>query len=323
MPSCSVDRRVARDVGVGEPVRQHLLPACPRGVREALPERIVDVDHAGGEPGPRKQLRLGRAVGRHRPVIVQMIAGEVGEQRDVEFDGIDAALVESVRRHFHRHRLGARAAQRREHFVHLRRVGSRVRRRPQRADEAVAEGAEHRAAATAGIEALRDPVRARRLPVRAGDPRDPERMRRAPVDEIGDRAELCLEVVDRDVGDLPRGIPVKAEGVPEDRGRAARDGVGDERAAVGRLPAIRRERIARAHLPAVGGDPSRERTQPGDERRRVEHRGLRGRHHVSSRTSLPSAGRITLSPGASAGAPSIRSADPITVEKTGAATSPP
>ena len=52
------------------------------------------------------------AVGVHRAVVVEMIAREVGEQRDVERDAVDAALVEAVRRHFHR---DARRAPSRSH----------------------------------------------------------------------------------------------------------------------------------------------------------------------------------------------------------------
>ena len=140
---------------------------------------------------------------------------------------------------------------------------------------------------------------------------------------IGDRAELRLEIVDGDVGDAPRGIPAKGKRLPQHRAGTARDGVGNERAAVGLLSREGRERIAGAHLPAVGGDPARRDREAGEERRDVDVGRKRGRHHVSSRTAVPSAGRITLSPGASGGVPSVRSAEPITVENTGAATSPP
>jgi len=48
-----------------------------------------------------------------------------------------------------------------------------------------------------------------------------------------------------------------------------------------------------------------------------------GRPVIKPATAAAESGRITLSPGASGGVPSVRSAEPITVENTGAATSPP
>jgi hypothetical protein len=50
-------------------------------------------------------------VALHRCVIVEMVAGEIREQRDVELDAGDAVLVESDRRHLHRNRLRARAGE--------------------------------------------------------------------------------------------------------------------------------------------------------------------------------------------------------------------
>ena len=85
----------------------------------------------------------------------------------------------------------------------------------------------------------------------------------------------------------------------------------------------RRERVAGAHLPAVGGEAARRDRKPREQRRDVEAGRERRRDQVSSLIATPSAGRITLSTGASGGTPSMRSADPITVENTGAATAPP
>ena len=144
------------------------------------------------------------------------------------------------------------------------------------------------------------------------------------VDVIGDGAELRLEIVDGDVGHAPRGIPVEGQRFPQHRAGAARDRVGDERAAVGSLSRERRERIARAHVPAVGGDAARRaRASRASSAATSKSERERRRRHVSSRIAAPASGRITLSPGASGGTPSVRSADPITVENTGAATSPP
>jgi hypothetical protein len=140
---------------------------------------------------------------------------------------------------------------------------------------------------------------------------------------MGDRAELRSEILYGDVRDAPRGIPAKGKRLPKHGAGAARDGVGDERAAVGGLSRKGRERVPGPHLPAVGRDPARQDREAREERRYIDVGGKRRRHQVSSRTATTSVGRITLSPGASGGVPSVRSAEPITVENTGAATSPP
>ena len=107
-PACVVATRVAAMSAAVEAVGQHLLSAGPRRVGERAAERIVGVDHAGLERRPGEEAGLGRGVRRHRPVIVEMIAREVREQRDVELDRVDAPLLEAVRRDFHRDGRGAR-----------------------------------------------------------------------------------------------------------------------------------------------------------------------------------------------------------------------
>jgi hypothetical protein len=52
-----------------------------------------------------------------------MIAREVGEQRDVERRAVDAALLEPVRRHLHRHGLRACRVKLREELSERRDVG--------------------------------------------------------------------------------------------------------------------------------------------------------------------------------------------------------
>ena len=64
---------------------------------ERAPNGIVDVDDAvPGEIRPGKQPRLGRAVGLHAAVVVEMIARQVGEGRGVKAHARDPRLVERV-----------------------------------------------------------------------------------------------------------------------------------------------------------------------------------------------------------------------------------
>src|SRR5262249_55067994 len=80
---------------------------CARSLRELAAEGIVEVEHRGLEPCLLEELRLRFPVGCHGAVVVEVVLREVGEERAVEGDAVDAALVEAVRRHFHRR--GARA----------------------------------------------------------------------------------------------------------------------------------------------------------------------------------------------------------------------
>ena len=59
--------------------------------------RVVAVDRRGIEARPREQPRLRGAVRIHVAVVVEVVAREVGEHRDVEAHLVDAALVERVR----------------------------------------------------------------------------------------------------------------------------------------------------------------------------------------------------------------------------------
>ena len=61
------------------------------------------------ERRPAEQPRLGRAVGRHVAVIVEMIAREIGERRGVEAHAGAALLIERVRGDFHGHGVERRA----------------------------------------------------------------------------------------------------------------------------------------------------------------------------------------------------------------------
>ncbi len=131
-----------------------------------------------------------------------------------------------------------------------------------------------------------------------------------------------LQFVDRQMRQLPRAVPVEALRLPEDRAGAARNRVGDVRAAVAMRAGIRGESIARPEPAAVGTDPRDRRAQPAEQLGGVEIGDGRG-VHVSSRTATASAGTTTVFVGASGATPSSRSAPPMTSAKTGAATVPP
>ena len=94
--------RAARRQRALEAVAEHLRPRAARvGATSARAERVVDVEHralrapASGRAAPSRRRSC------HRAVVVEVVAREVGEERDVELDAGHAVLVEAVRRHFH------------------------------------------------------------------------------------------------------------------------------------------------------------------------------------------------------------------------------
>ena len=143
--------------------------------------------------------------------------------------------------------------------------------------------------------------------------------------------EPLLQALDRQVRNLPVAIPREAGRLPQHGGRAARDGIRHELAAVRMRSRIRGKRDARFDAAAVGRDAARKGAQLREQRGHVcrlrggggGKRGHGALRQVSSRISLPSGGRITLLSGASVGTPSMRNAEPVTFENTGAATAPP
>ena len=134
-----------------------------------------------------------------------------------------------------------------------------------------------------------------------------------------DDAGLCAQIFDAKIGPLPAGVPVKAARLPQHRAGAALDRFGDVSAAVAAFTRAGNEHVALQHAPAVG----RERSHRNAERAetcRIERRT----RHTSSRGIWPSSLPRPLRPtGRSDLIDSMRSAPDMTVENTGAATSPP
>ena len=76
----------------------------------------------------RKELRLRVGVFFHGLVIIEVVLREVGEDRHIELDRADAALIEGVRGHFHRAAVAVHRGHIVEEFVVLEDVGSGLSR---------------------------------------------------------------------------------------------------------------------------------------------------------------------------------------------------
>src|ERR1700682_3894167 len=143
-----------------------------------------------------------------------------------------------------------------------------------------------------------------------------------PVDVIGDFAQRRLEILDRKMRQIPGASRVETACFPQDGARSARDRIREERAAILLHAGIRGKSITSAHLPAVRSYPGHRNAQPGEQRGDVAVSAC-AVAHVSSFTSVESAGRMTLLTGASGTTPSMRSAALMTLLNTRAAMAPP
>ena len=133
-------RRCRRSIGAVAKCTRWPSRARTRDQRAA--ERIVGVDDGRAQSRPREQARLRCAVRCHRAVIIEMIARQVREQRDVERDAVDAALIEPVRRDFHRDGRRAFVAPARKQPCSTLASGVVLADGCERTDEAVAERAD-------------------------------------------------------------------------------------------------------------------------------------------------------------------------------------
>jgi hypothetical protein len=176
---------------IGRATRAHA--DASQVVRQCVEQRaavvVVQVDHRGLQPRPSEQLGLRRAVAGHVAVVVEVVAGEIGEHRDVEMHARHAALVERMRADFHRHRLRAFVAQpcqQRVHRQHQRR-GETGRHRV--AIQAGTERADRRRTCAQQRPRLRDQLHGRRLAVGAGHANHAHRGARMIVEAIAHLAE--------------------------------------------------------------------------------------------------------------------------------------
>ena len=124
---------------------------------KARAHRVADIDDGVLEPGQPEQARLRLGIALHRPVVIEVVARQVAERGDAQAHGVDAALVEGVRGHFHRD--VARAGVRERPQLPVQRDDVRRRQRAAR-DLRRKSRAERAEVGAAPREALRPPRRA-------------------------------------------------------------------------------------------------------------------------------------------------------------------
>lgn len=207
--------------------------------------RPLVVDAHDGRGGPRRleEARLRLEVVLHRAVVVQVLAAEVRERRDVEADAVDAPLVERVAGHLEGDGAGPPLVARAVGHVAQRavQVWGRWRRAlpGERADR-------RRGVADRREDAVQEPGD-RRLAVGARDPGHREGRRGMPHDGARERGERAAQRAGLDADD-DGGRADRRAG--DDAHRAAPHGVVDEGLPVGRGP-------RQAHEHGPGRAPAR------------------------------------------------------------------
>ena len=150
--------------------------------------RRLGVDHRGAAVGElAKQLCLGRRVGVHRAVVVQVVLREVGEHRRVEGQPRHTALVERVAADFHHRRHTAVGGHAGEDALQLDRAGGGQLRglgavRPAVVD---GDGAQQPAAQARGLEQVLGDRGDGGFAVGAGDAHQLEPLRGVPEEARG------------------------------------------------------------------------------------------------------------------------------------------
>ncbi len=119
-----------------------------------------------GESGEELHLRL--EVSLHRAVKIEMVLGQVREDRDVPFEAARAVLRKRVRGNFHRRRFAAGVHHLREQFLQFERLRRRADSRQNALADFVAHGADEAAAQPGVLADVLEQKRRGRFAVRAG-----------------------------------------------------------------------------------------------------------------------------------------------------------
>ena len=131
--------------------------------------RVEDRDARRRIHGAVEEQTLGGEVLLHRPVVVEMIAREIGEDGDVEGDAGGAALVEAVARDFGDEFGGSAAGAFGHQFEEIARFGRGVERGTNFAGDVVFDGADQDCFAGGGVQQRFGEKGRRRFAVGAGD----------------------------------------------------------------------------------------------------------------------------------------------------------
>ena len=145
-----------------------------------------------------KQTRLGRSITGLITVIIEMIATQIGQYRNVEIATVDTILFERVRRHLHDHILATLLAKLMQAGLQSNdiRGGQTVRR--QLVADAVAQSADAGAGFADARQGLGQQMGDAGLAIGASDANDGHRLRRITKKPADDVTVGTIELIDAD-----------------------------------------------------------------------------------------------------------------------------
>ena len=151
-----------------------------------------------GQAGEKFHLRL--EIILHRPVKIEMVLGEVGEDRDVPFEATNPVLRERVRRDLHRGGLAASVDHLREQFLNFERLGRCPNRGQNPVHDFVAHRPEQSATHARFLTNMFDQERRGRLAVRAGHRGEFQSARGPFIERCGQIGQHGPRVLDHETG---------------------------------------------------------------------------------------------------------------------------
>ncbi len=281
-------------------------------------------------------------------MIVQVVAGEVGERGDLEIDGADSALLKRVRRHLHRDMGDVGIAKIRQQRLHRDRIGRGALAFVQLAMHAGAQGADRRGTMTEQGQRLCQQLHARGLAIGAGDADHAHRLAGAFMEARRDLADLLMQAVDPQQRHIECRVIFRRGRLRQHYLGAALHGAGREFDAMALAAAQGEEGIAATHPARIEAEAGHDHVRRSGcrchlrvgnpQQQLVEVAGAHGVPSSIGASSIGASlgGRLPARPPAacngpptyqrpilSGGTSSRRSAPPITRENTGAETMPP
>ena len=243
--------------GVAHHRQRREVPAQVRD--QALAGRIVQVDDGGAQLRPFEELDLGRLVALHVAMEVEVVAGQVGEDRDVEVHAGGAFLHQADGRDFDGQRARSLPAQvgeglRQQHRVRRGVAGGVERRLGFSLHQADTQGADDGGGLAETRQRLGGPHRDRGLAVGAGDAHGEHAAVGLFEHGVGDRAGMLLQFRHAAVGHAMRRIPRVVLVVVDHGGGAGGDRRADEVPPIGGIARIGEEHVARLHPARVGNE---------------------------------------------------------------------
>ena len=163
------------EIALGQSVGKNFGAALLADLHQLLAVFVVGIEHGRARrfgAAAFEQYLLGGKILFHGVVIVEVVAGEIGEDRDIERNSVDPLLLQRVRGDFH-HGFGRALAQRLvQNAIQFQRFRRSVRRGQDFSGNVIFDGPDQRALAAGGGQDRFEQECGRAFSVRAGDAGD-------------------------------------------------------------------------------------------------------------------------------------------------------